>query len=78
MIDPEELFISIVSGTILTVVFILIADSLCGSMEEGQPFHDTCQTVSELGIAALLLLGTVSIISVAVAAIVFFESSGGR
>jgi hypothetical protein len=78
MIDPGELSIGLVSGTIVTVVFIRIAQEVCGSMEEGQPFHDTCHIVAELGLVALLLLGTVSVISIGGTIVMLLESSGGR
>jgi len=78
MIDLGELFLALVAGTILSVVFVKIAQAICGSMEAGQPFHDTCNTVAELGIVALLLLGTVSIISIGGTIVMLLESSSGR
>lgn len=78
MIDPRELFIGLVSGSIMTVVFIIIAQEVCGSMEEGQPFHDICHTVAELGLVALLLLGTVGAISIGGTILMLLEDSGGR
>lgn len=78
MIDPGELFLALVSGTILSVVFIRIAQAICGSMKSGQPFHDTCNTVAEFGIVAVLLMGAVSVISIGGTIVMLLESSGGR
>lgn len=78
MTDLEELLVTLIVGAIVTVVFITTSETVCGIMEEGQLFYGTCQTVAELGLTALLMIGVVSAITIVIVLWGLLESGRGR